>query len=274
MKIAITADLHYTPQTCGVITDFIQRLSNHDGIDVLAVLGDVADDGIQYFEECLTLFRKSLKSVLMVACCGNHDLWTHDPNISSLDLFRITREKAQALGINWLEHNNIYIDDIALVGSYLHYDYSAKDVVGPCAHLPNEYYSVNKHRVNNDGNFMTGLPSDIEFASQIGSAFQSRLTDASHRAGINKVMVLTHVPCMEEQMTRDPHNFSWSVGTPYFGNLSHQKVIETNPKIVAVVSGHTHIGREAIISRENMPDIRVFNLDSDYYKPSAIILEI
>lgn len=271
MKIAVTGDLHLGITRTRTIKEFAAELAAVQP-NVVGIVGDIADGGIAKIIQCLEIFKNQFPSIPIVACAGNHDLWVHD-RVDSPELFRILGAEAHKLGIGWLDTENTYIDDVAIVGSYLHYDYSAKDTVGPCAGFSDAYYAKNKHNVNNDGNYMKGI-SDIEFANLIGAKFEERLDEATRRAGVSKIVVLSHVPCMECQLTRRPFNFPWSVGTPYFGNLSHQQSIKDNPKVVAVVSGHSHIGSDNLVERDNLAPIKVLNLSSEYYDPKAVVFDV
>ena len=78
-------------------------------------------------------------------------------------------------GFYYLEHTNIVVGNTAIVGSYLHYDYSAKE---PSLNLSDEYYVERKQKITNDGFYLIGLPDDITFAQQIGVEFRKRLLSA------------------------------------------------------------------------------------------------
>lgn len=277
MKIAITADLHYSITSPTNITQLAQGMLDHQP-DVVVIAGDVAEVlvDIDLFSDCLNIFSSLFKCPILVLA-GNHDLWVKDNNakINSIQLWDSTLEElTKNAGCIWLEHRNWKKDSVAIVGSYLHYDFSAKDIVGPMAQLPIEYFIVNKAKIINDGNFMHGLPDDVEFARQIGTTFIRKLKAAQNDRKIKHIVIVTHVPCLEQQMTRRPHDQEWAIATPYFGNLSHQKDILSCDKVKFVISGHSHRPEEAIISRGQKPDIAATVIGSDYHDPKCKIIEI
>jgi hypothetical protein len=132
----------------------------------------------------------------------------------------------------------------------LHYDLSAKDKVGPVAMLPDEYFIANKANIINDGRFFVGLPADKDFAKMVGEGFRQRLVAAKDDQAI---MVVTHVPCIEQLITRRPNDTRWATSTPFFGNLSHEKLIKS-------CSGHSHQKEEYVF--ENRIICR--SIESDY----------
>lgn len=265
MLIGITADLHFPTTPLHKIEEIARNLAKQKP-DVVAILGDIGE-GLQPIIDCLTIFKENFPSTPILALPGNHDLWVYpfDKQYgNSFDRLKILSQKAKEMNIHWLEDHNKYIDNIAFVGSYLHYDYSAKDKVGPYQ-FEDEYYQQNKINVNNDAIYLQGIPSDKEFAKMLGDKFLLRLSEANKS---EKIVVLTHVPCMEEQIKRRPYDADWSLGTPYFGNLSYEDTIRQNQKIKLIVSGHSHQW-----ARVDFPQI-IINLDSDYRNPNGILIEI
>ena len=145
-------------------------------------------------------------------------------------------------------------------------------MIGVCSGYTDDFYRENKHRVNNDGNYLIGLPEDKVFARNIGELFRKRLLAAQENDKINKIVVVTHVPCLNCLVTRKPNDYSWSVGTPYFGNLSHEEFITGCSKVVAVVSAHSHVGISDTLKIDGR-DIQVRCVESDYLNPGHLILE-
>lgn len=263
MKIAITCDEHLGITSVSAVREMVRALTQEQP-DVIIAAGDLGEK-TEDFEQCLILLADVAPTKLALA--GNHDLWAYGTE-NSLELWEATLPRLSAdCGFAWLEHENFYDGNIAVVGSYMHYDYSSKDRVGTCAGLSDDYYAMHKHRVNNDGRFLQGLPPDKEFATTIGAAFIQRLEEAQARSDIIQIIVVTHVPCLEQQITRKPYNFAWSVATPYFGNLSYQKQILACSKVTHVVSGHSH---QAI--NRNAGPVAAIVIGSDYRKPRYEII--
>jgi hypothetical protein len=78
------------------------------------------------------------------------------------------------------------------------------------------------------------------------------------------------VPLFDEQMCRKPHDPDWGFSNAYFGNLTlGQRVLQMR-KLQAVVSGHTHVERQASIGRRAVP---VSVLGSDYNAPVYTVID-
>lgn len=269
MKIIITADLHYGITGHSTICDMVHHLSA-ESPDVVVLAGDQATDADR-FGQLLQIFRSSLPDTPILVLSGNHDLWCgeHD-DYNSKDLWEILLPAITKVdGSFWLEGKNWTRDGVAIVGSYLHYDYSAQDTVGPASSLPHEYLAKNKYKVNKDGVYLRGLPDDITFAREIGEGFRHRLLMAQNDPEIESIVVVSHVPCVEQQITRRPSDYAWAIGTPYFGNISHQEIIFGCNKVRWIVSGHSHQEVSADLGR-----VQIFNLGSDYRNPAYKVIEI
>jgi predicted phosphodiesterase len=266
MKIAITADLHYGITSQWELSNLAEDIIRSKP-DFIVMAGDIAESiqGPRKFEQCLKLFNKY--EGLIGIILGNHDLYAqkyhkHD----SADLWtHIIKDKADRLGLVWLEDQNFIYEGVAVVGSYLHYDYSAKDLVGPCAGYGNDFYAKNKKNINADGKYHNGLPNDLEFSASIGEKFRERLLSAQKNLAVRDIVVVTHVPCAEPIITRKPQDYNWSVGTPYFGNLSHQELFLSCNKLKEIVSGHSHVAQEGMLG-----NIRCRVVPSDYGNPKFL----
>lgn len=250
MKIIFTADLHYPTTNFETLVHFAEQIEEAKP-DILVLGGDLAEclRNTDDFSTCLNVFTSRFDPVLVLA--GNHDLWQRQSSsLSSLDLWKTVLPKlTTSAGAVWLEDKPFYSGSIAVVGSYLHYDYSAAEKVGHGAGFALEYWEKYKHRVNNDGQFLHGLPSDIEFAKEIGDAFKLRLEEAQLSSEVKEIIVATHVPIVEEQVTRKPHDYGWAMGTPYFGCLSYDHWIDVCSKISHIICGHNHKFKEGDFHR-------------------------
>jgi len=284
MKIAITADIHHAPgfTSKATIQSMMSRILSHNP-DLVIAAGDIGETsvGTSWFSNALFELSRGTKCA---AVLGNHDIWTKRASTSSLYLWESVLPKIMDdLGIFYLERNNWVQDGIAIVGSYLHYDYSAQDHKGlgvgyitQC--FPDwsfdEYYERMKKHSNNDGKFLIGLPSDKDFAQTIGAEFCSRLDTAENDPNVHSIVIVTHVPCMSSQITRHPFNKSWSLGTPYFGNLSHEKFILGLTKVKHIISAHSHNKNESVVTADDGHDIQVQTLEAEYGNPTAIVIEV
>ncbi len=280
MKIAITGDTHYGITENTELLSMAERLFSTNP-DIILHLGDIGETraGEGLITDCLEMLNVD------AAVLGNHDIWAGGGyKHTSLELWeKILPELLKKSGCCYLEHEIFIKDNVAIVGSYLHYDYSAQDNCGKAVEYienkyPNmpleEYYAVCKNKINNDGIFLTGLLSDISFSKSIGDGFKNRLRWAEMNPTIDDIVIVTHVPCMPSQITRKPNDLDWSIGTPYFGNLSHVEFIKTLTKVKYIISGHSHVGNENIEIFDDGHEVKVINLDSDYNSPTFITLEI
>ena len=276
MKLVVTADLHYPTTSKATLRAFAEQIYSQDP-SVVALAGDLGEvyHSIDCFDSCLSLLREVLKETPILVLAGNHDLWVPlGVPWDSVNLFNeLLPRVTLAHKCHWLETENYIDGKTAFVGSYLHYDYSAKDTVGPASLLPDEWYEQNRDKILND-RFLKGLPSDREFAKKLGEGFRKRLQAAQDDHQIAIIIVLTHVPCLEEQITRLPQDFQWASATPYFGNLSHQDFIKGLDKVRYVVSGHSHKAIKTTADRGDMPEMQIINLGSDYGKPEFECIEL
>lgn len=284
MKIAFTCDLHHHPQmtTSDDIFGLAEKMVSAEP-DLVIIGGDIAEcrTSILLFNQVLDILDVVGSGALVL---GNHDLWTSQGKRTSLDLWQdtlptITRE----MGWHYLEQENWTKDGVAVVGSYLHYDYSAADPEGAVAEYiktqfpdwtTDEYYERMKKRVVNDAKFFRGLPNDKKFAKQIGDDFRKRLLEAENDPAIHSIVIATHIPCMPSQITRKPNEWHWSCATAYFGNLSHVPIIRSCSKVKYVLSGHSHQGNNNQVLFDDGHMVEVINSDSDYGKPTFCLLTI
>ncbi len=293
MRIAITGDTH-VPITSEAELQKLANAISASAPDVVVHCGDIGEpvQTTDYIKFVLDVIRDTVlrdnPATQFAAIAGNHDIWTQGTKYQSSELWaKILPELAERSKWSWLEHQSLVVGSVAIVGSYLHYDYSAKDTHG-AAHdyiankirtlypewTEDEYYDRMKKRAINDSKFFKGLPKDKEFAAQIGVKFRERLLEAEKHPGITSIVVATHVSCMPSQITRRPGNLNWSIATAYFGNLSHVDFIKDLGKVRFVVSGHSHVGNENLVAFADGHTVRVINLDSNYRHPTFKLLEI
>jgi len=283
MRIVITGDTHLGITSLEEIQKLARRIQA-DKPDVIAHLGDIGE--VRHRMDLLRQVFDVLQPTVGIA--GNHDLWRsreeNAESYDSLDLWdQLLPRTFAEKGCHYLEQASWVKDGVAIVGSYLHYDYSAQDTEGEGVRLVrrsfpgltmNEYYERFKKRVNQDGNFLHGLTSDREFAAEIGQRFRQRLTEVEDDETVKKILILTHVPCMPTQITRRLHDAQWSLGTPYFGNLSHVDFIRSHRKVRCIVSGHSHQSNHEKVTFDDGHDVEVLNLDSDYGRPTHIVVDL
>ncbi len=287
MKIAFTADTHlvcgYEGMTTETQLEALRDAMYAEDPDIIVLGGDVGEVRIDLsnFSRALEILGEGKPGVVVA---GNHDLWCNPGPITSEVLWSETIPKmCQDHGWHYLEDENWIKDGVAIVGSYLHYDYSSADPEGAAINhiranfpdwTPDEYYERMKKRVVNDAKFFRGLPRDKEFARLIGEAFEKRLLAAEADTEVHSIVIVTHVPCMPCQITRKPYEWHWSCSTAYFGNLSHVTTIMGCSKIKYVLSGHSHQENRSVVKFTDGQEVDVITLGSDYAAPTFEIIEV
>jgi 3',5'-cyclic AMP phosphodiesterase CpdA len=273
VRIAITSDLHYDPK--GRLTKplLIQGLAGQiaaEEPDAVILAGDLAH-GRRGFEECLSCFTTIRVPLAVIA--GNHDIWADEEEGYSSDelwghiLERTTRQH----GALWLEKEKLVLGETGIVGSLAWYDYSAVD---PSIGTNEDFLEAMKSSLNNDANWIDWDRNDRDFAKELNQAMLVRLQELAADPQIFNILVVTHVPIVEQQIVRKPQDRRWGLSNAYFGNLTLGREVMKQPKVRAIVSGHTHVGKQVRVTRDNLSDVDVRVIDSDYGSPAYTMLTL
>lgn len=266
--IVVTSDLHLGITKEAHIKQLAERIEMEQP-DLTVLAGDIGE-GLQNFRACLSLFSRLPGVVAVLA--GNHDVWARDHH--SQDLWeRHLPEAVRDAGMLWLEDAIWRQDGVAVIGSIAWYDYSAVDPTIP-PHPP-EFFAAQKRHYNMDARYVDWPWTDGEFATRVGDALHSRLTQLETDSNISSIIAVTHVPLFDAQMARKPADPRWGFSNAYFGNLTLGERIRQSKKLRAVVSGHTHVGRNGTATRpyaSDLPPIPVSVLASDYNNPIYQVL--
>jgi 3',5'-cyclic AMP phosphodiesterase CpdA len=271
MRLGVTSDVHFDPR--GHLTgeaeveSLCERMAR-DGVDAVVMIGDLAVD-LASFEACVR--RVVGLGVPVGVLAGNHDVWRDEAaGVSSHDLLeRALPEATARAGGVWLEHETMTLGATRVVGSLAWYDYSAVDAGVRAS--PDELAAA-KRFLNNDAHRIDWGHDDREVAARLGTGLRARLATAATETA--SVVVVTHVPLLEEQMVRKPHDHHWALGNAYFGNLTLGHAVLGEPKVTAVASGHTHIGRDRVAARPDGPPVRAIVVASDYGAPRHVVLDL
>lgn len=269
-KIVITGDLHLGITSAATLRRLVSTIADEEP-DLTVLAGDIGE-GLPHVVGCLKLFAQIPNDVAVLA--GNHDVWAR-ANYSSQDLWeRYLPEAVQAAGMLWLEGTVWQLGGIAVAGSLAWYDYSAADSTIPP--YPPEFFAERKGSYNPDAMYIDWPWPDQEFAARLGDALCERLLGLEGDPSVRSVLVVSHVPLFEEQMCRKPRDRHWGLSNAYFGNLTlGQRILEMR-KVRTVISGHTHIRREAQVIRPSVPErstLAVSVLGSDYHAPVYSVID-
>lgn len=273
VRLLVTSDLHYDLR--GHLTEratieaMIDRMID-ERADAVVLAGDNAH-GLDAFAGCVALFRRLGCPVYVLA--GNHDVWKDKVRgITSEVLW--TRELAAATaaaGATWLETTTARFGNVGLAGSLAWYDYSAIDR-GVSA-TKTEIADLKSH-FNNDANWIDWPRTDIAFANELSDGLVQRVRSLADDAAIAHIVVVTHVPIFEEQMHRKPHDRGWGFANAYYGNLTLGERLKHEPKLRAVVSGHTHWGIDETVQRNGLTPLAVRVVGSDYKIPNFTRIDL
>jgi 3',5'-cyclic AMP phosphodiesterase CpdA len=262
VKVAVASDLHL-PITS---TDAIAKCA--DGMaafaaDVAVLAGDIGET-LTAFEQCLQLFRDRLTCPILVLA-GNHDVWVRGEADSQELWTYVLRERTTRAGCTWLEGKAQIVRGVAIAGTIAWYDYSAGD---PLLHVSQETYARDKLNYNMDALLIDWGWSDPEFAGMVARPFLATLDHLEADPAVRQTVVVTHVPLLECQMCRRPHDREWGFSNAYFGNLTLGRQVLARKKVSHVISGHTHVGRQEQLKTADGHVIQAVVLPSDYRQPA------
>jgi 3',5'-cyclic AMP phosphodiesterase CpdA len=262
VKVAFTSDLHFPITTAGRIAALAREAAEF-GPDALVIAGDMAESPADLLR-CLQIVRGEAGCPVWVLA-GNHDLWARPPYDSHALWRQRLPEAVAETGCRWLEGTAFVLGDTAVAGTIAWYDYSAAD---PSVKATELEFAQKKMNYNADALRIDWGWSDPEFAERVSKPFLSTLDDLEADPAVRRVVAVTHVPLLEEQMCRDSGDRAWAFSNAYFGNLSLGRRVLERPKVSHVISGHTHVGRRGRVERPGGTPVEAVTLESDYENPA------
>jgi predicted phosphohydrolase len=272
MKIAITADLHWSVSDIGDrCTRWLAKRLRQINPDLLILVGDTGVGN--EMAHCLDLFKALDCVKLLVA--GNHCLWSSGSAIDSMQIYtQIIPATAKRFGFHYLDAEPWFAADgsLAVVGNINWYDYSyASPVIAhKYPHCEEMYWR--KEFINgwhNDGRFVRLGMSDVEFTQRVLEKLKRDIEEMSQQADL-LVAAIHHPPFPELFYPLKPHpSDDELIWLAYTGNRAISKLLLQYPKLRYVFCGHTHFAREAQIGH-----IHAFNIGGDYDWKRLAVLEL
>jgi hypothetical protein len=265
-RIIITSDTHLGlteyPRIRKLVADIRARRPT-----LVTIAGDIGE-GVENFGAVLEEF--SSLGIPLAACAGNHDLWNNDKKYPSRLLWeQVLPGIAESTGTAWLDRENVILRGVAIVGSTAWYDYSAQD---PSVKAPADECWRRKGETDADAWKIDWPWNDLEFCAMIEPGFRARLQSASDDPRVKTIVVVTHSPIFEQQMTRKPDDFKWAFSNAYYGNLTFGEIVRQFPKVTHAIAGHTHSGEEATIEVGGH-SLRAVTLNSQYGDPKFTVID-
>lgn len=268
VKLAFTSDLHL-PITKTEAISALGRAVQAFEPQALLVAGDVGES-LADVKRGLQLLREQVSCPIWVLA-GNHDLWARPPYDSRQLWLEQVPAAVRDAGCQWLEGTSFVVDGVAVVGSIAWYDYSAAD---PSVRVTALEFAQQKFHYNADALRIDWEWSDPEFAERVSVPFLSQLDHLESDPSVLRVVVVTHVPIVEEQMHRDTSDPRWTFSNAYFGNLSLGREVLARGKVSHIISGHTHRGKMGVVGRKNGSPVMAYVVASDYEQPDSVALSV
>lgn len=270
MRLAVASDLHWGLDPAGDrATRDLVRYVEELAPDVFAIAGDVGEG--EHFSRCLDLFQDLTCLKLVVP--GNHDLWTRDPVVSSLERYEeMLPAAAAAAGFHYLDRLPVVStgESLAIVGSINWYDYSFADPVveGEHPEAPAMYRAKRfPNGQHNDGRFVRLGMSDVEFTEQVVTRFAEQL--AALPATVSRVITIQHHPPVRELFYPTPLiNTYQRFWLAYTGNRRMQEAVLADSRVQTVICGHTHAACTAKVEGK-----RCINIGGDYEFKRLLLLD-
>lgn len=231
-RILVTADLHYRPSQRAAYVAFAEAVRAADP-DCFIIAGDVGHP-LRLFQRTLQLFRDLTCPRLLIA--GNHDVYRGEYGSRELWqrwLPQVTREE----GFVWLENQPVRLGGLGICGTMGWYDYSSR-----APHLPyaDAEYQALKGAISHDADYVDWPWSDVAMARYFARGLAGRLAQLEADPAVERVLVVTHMPVLEQALPHYPDYERWNLLRAYLGNFTLGRLVLEQPKVRHIVSGHLH----------------------------------
>lgn len=268
MKLLVLADLHYNDYNDFSLCKKQEIARMRDKVDAVVLCGDNAevDEGFEHHHKLFSFLRKKFSCPIGFVA-GNHDLWARKIGMDvEKILYEIYPKLAKEYDLCYLETGIIKMDNVSLIGTYGHYDYSffvpnrgvtMKDIRAFRLQLPGLEPKIWKDKIK-----IKKTISDKKLCNKLLDGFEERLNSVN---GDNTIISISHtLPCLE--VNGHSENSYQNFYSTYSGSKRLGKIIE-NSKIQYHFCGHTHMPAET-----KLGDTKVINIGSDYKLLRSLII--
>lgn len=247
MKIAYISDIHTDAgplgHTAAVVLPQAVRQVNPD---LFIIGGDVASK--------LSVVRRFLKNFTDIVypklfIPGNHDIWvssTEEAGHSSKEKYRrLLADVCGETGFHYLPGNPILTDGIGFAGTIGWYDYSFRNkeldqLISESAYRRKHYQG----RVWNDRRYARWREPDDEIAREMAHDLDADLGVLDGQC--ERIVVISHhLPFAE--MVKRSGEAKWDFFNAFMGSEGLGQVILRHPKVILVLTGHTHYRLDAMV---------------------------
>ncbi|MBR9704675.1 hypothetical protein GOV12_04635 [Candidatus Pacearchaeota archaeon] len=285
MKITALSDIHY-PHNEQQVEESLESMTDSD---VVVIAGDISHDITEY-ENVLRRFLKLSAKKLVVL--GNHDLWTEKGKDSFKKMKKLHRI-CKRNDFHLLDSGPLVIDGIGFVGNIGWYDYSFAQTKGDeefVGIVPRKrkymgrekkvkdfedkdffeklfVFRNNQHVYWNDRDYINWKYTDKEFLDLQLKKLEKHLRRIEKKC--DKIVFVSHHVPIRDFIYEMPEDSKWGIfnayqGSPELGNLTF-----SNPKLSAVISGHSHIPNQVFVNGVNCYDV---SHELGFLKPTQLVV--
>ncbi len=248
MRVAFTSDIHTDNSDAArrvpkLLGDRLRELSP----DVFVLLGDLAGH-LDVLEESFAQIGELPFPAIFVA--GNHDVWVplywQSRGETSYDrLDRLIPEMCDRHGWEYLDTGPVRVDDVAFCGGIGWYDYSLRNRERD-GEIPLEVYrrkffrrwrwgdAIYARFTGDDGEKL----SDEDICRLLEGRLREQLDEIA-RWDVRAVVGCTHH--LPYDAIEPPGSLPWDFFLAYAGSPRFGKLLDTDPRLAAVLFGHVHM---------------------------------
>lgn len=260
-RAVFTSDLHGGITGMNALTTLRDRILDGGQPDVFAILGDVADGGLENFSAVLRIFKDVGKNNFLIP--GNHDLYNYSGEKSE-DLYRgLLKNLSSKYGFKYGMNKFVLGDTTFIFNSGWHNGtFRAPNTMFHDKQVDDDYFIY----------MLDGRKIDIDYHTLHAEQMEAFVR---HTSEINtkSCVIASHYPLFSELYV--PYNLVPKPSDAYFYSPEFGEHIKTmhdrnvRNKTIDCIAGHVHRGMVKTISSGEHGTNRVncVIIDADYKKP-------